>query len=152
MNRPLLRSLAAVLITTGLLAACGDDKKNDDKKNDTKTSTAANDPYGTPAGGTTAPSGTTAGAGTGAAPGGSSATATISGFAFHLPDSVAPGAQISVTNEDSATHTFTADDGSFTVSVGGGKSGTVTAPVKAGSYPLHCEIHSSMKGTLVVKG
>lgn len=152
MNRPLLRSLAAVVLTTGLLAACGDDKKNDDKKNDTKTSAAANDPYGTPAGGTTAPGGTTAGAGTGAAPGGSSATATISGFAFQLPASVTPGAQISVTNDDGASHTLTADDGSFTVSVGGGKTATVTAPATAGSYPVHCEIHSSMKGALVVSG
>ncbi len=133
MNRPLLRSLAAVVLSTGLLAACGDDKKNDDKKDDTKTSAAGNDTKASAAGG-------------------SSATATISGFAFQLPASVTPGAQISVTNDDGASHTLTADDGSFTVSLSGGKTGTVTAPATAGSYPVHCEIHSSMKGALVVSG
>jgi plastocyanin len=59
---------------------------------------------------------------------------------------------VSVTNNDSATHTATADDGkSFdTGDVNQGSSATITAP-KPGSYKYHCTIHPFMHGTLTVK-
>lgn len=70
---------------------------------------------------------------------------------------VAPGAIIIVTNHDSVTHTFTAMPGSSPLgtfnsgNIGPGKTVTVTAPTKAGSYAYYCGIHNYMTGTLVVK-
>jgi plastocyanin len=65
---------------------------------------------------------------------------------------VSHGAVVGVTNDDSATHTVTADDGqSFeTGSINPGKSGKLTAP-KHGRYAYHCAIHPFMHGTLVVR-
>jgi plastocyanin len=94
----------------------------------------------------------------GAAPsaGGSSATPsaiTISNFKFSpVTLSVQGGARIKVSNDDSAPHTVTADDGhsfdSGTVDSGG--STTIGAPA-AGTYAYHCTIHPFMKGKLVVQ-
>jgi plastocyanin len=64
---------------------------------------------------------------------------------------VAHGASVSVTNNDSTAHTFTADDGkSFdtgNLDPGASKSVSVAQP---GSYPYHCDIHPFMHGKLVV--
>ncbi|WP_326710683.1 cupredoxin family copper-binding protein [Streptomyces sp. NBC_01474] len=78
---------------------------------------------------------------------------TIKGFAFHPATfEVSPGTKITVTNEDSATHTLTADDKSFdTGDLAQGKSATFTAPSKPGSYSYICTIHTNMKGTLTVR-
>ncbi|MEO7752269.1 MAG: cupredoxin domain-containing protein [Terracoccus sp.] len=75
----------------------------------------------------------------------------ISNFMFMVPASVAPGATITVTNDDSVAHTVTSDTGAFDVKVNPGATATMTAPTKPGSYPFDCAIHSSMTGTLVVK-
>jgi plastocyanin len=76
------------------------------------------------------------------------AAAEIRGFAF-ATSPVAPGATVTVTNRDDAGHTFTAD--AFdTGTIAGGSSATFTAPSAPGSYPIVCEIHPSMTGTLVV--
>jgi plastocyanin len=65
---------------------------------------------------------------------------------------VPASAQIKVTNNDSAPHTVTADDGrsfdSGTVNPGASTSFQAPAP---GSYAYHCTIHPFMKGTLLVK-
>jgi plastocyanin len=65
---------------------------------------------------------------------------------------VSHGAVVGVTNDDSATHTVTADDGhSFdTGSITPRGSGKLTAP-KPGRYAYHCTIHPFMHGTLVVR-
>jgi plastocyanin len=89
------------------------------------------------------------------ASGGSSSTSgiKIADFAFSPATvTVAGGARVAVTNDDSAAHTLTADDGhSFdTGSIDSGSSSTVTAP-KPGRYPFHCSIHPFMHGTLVVR-
>lgn len=77
---------------------------------------------------------------------------TISGFRFTAPDSVAPGAKITVRNADSAPHTVTATTGkAFDAQVGGGETATFTAPSKPGSYAFFCSVHPNMKGTLVVR-
>ncbi|MFB7991319.1 cupredoxin family copper-binding protein [Streptomyces sp. NPDC056002] len=78
---------------------------------------------------------------------------TIKDFAFHpAAFEVSPGTKITVTNEDSATHTLTADDKSFgTGDLAQGKSVTITAPAKPGSYSYICTIHPNMKGTLTVR-
>jgi plastocyanin len=81
----------------------------------------------------------------------SSASSTIvaSGFKFTVSP-VAAGKAVTITNNDSVTHTVSADDGkSFDVSIDAGKTATFTAPA-AGKYPFHCKIHTTMKATLDV--
>lgn len=66
--------------------------------------------------------------------------------------SVAPGATITVHNEDGATHTVTATDKSFdTGDVPGGGTATFRAPTKPGHYAYICQIHQYMTGSLVVR-
>ena len=83
------------------------------------------------------------------------ATATtimIEGFRFEIPTSVGPGATVRVMNMDGEAHTVTSDeDGAFSVAVPAGSTVTFTAPTTAGSYDFHCEYHSTMHGTLVVR-
>jgi plastocyanin len=92
--------------------------------------------------GATAPSGS----GSGAAGG----TISISNFKF-TAISVPAGSTVTVSNNDKPQHTVTSDDGtSFNVKVDPGKSATFTAPSKPGVYKFHCNIHSSMHGSLTV--
>ena len=80
------------------------------------------------------------------------ATITIKSFAFSGPSSIAPGAEVTVKNQDAEAHTLTADGaGGFDVTIDPGASETFTAPSKPGSYPYHCTYHSNMHGTLTVK-
>jgi plastocyanin len=80
------------------------------------------------------------------------ATVTIENFAYSGPASVAPGAEVTVSNQDSEAHTLTADGaGGFDVKIAPGASATFRAPSKPGSYPYHCTYHSNMHGTLTVK-
>lgn len=75
---------------------------------------------------------------------------TISDFSVDVPESVPPGAAVTVVNEDGAPHTVTADDGTFDSAAGEGESGTCTAPGEPGEFPFHCSAHPDMTGTLVV--
>lgn len=77
---------------------------------------------------------------------------TIKGFKYTIPASVAPGAQVTVKNDDAETHTVTsAPKGAFEVTAnGGGGTATFTAPTKPGSYTFVCTFHADMAGTLVV--
>lgn len=130
-------TLLATLVTAAALAACGSSSGGSPA---TSAAPAAS------AGATTAAAGSaTTAAGT------AGATITIDSFTYKTPE-VAPGATVTVRNDDSVRHTVTADDDAFTVAVGKGSTGTFTAPAKAGSYAFHCAVHASMKGTLVVKG
>ncbi|KJS58088.1 hypothetical protein VM95_35615 [Streptomyces rubellomurinus] len=62
-----------------------------------------------------------------------------------------PGDTITVVNDDTTAHTLTASDKSFdTGTIAPGKSATLTAPAKPGSYPYICTIHQFMHGTLTV--
>ena len=86
---------------------------------------------------------------------GSTDTIVIKNFMFS-PNSltVAPGAVVTVRNEDSVTHTLTdeTDQNTFnTGPVGPNQTKTFKAPDKAGSYPFFCTIHQYMTGTLVVR-
>ena len=77
------------------------------------------------------------------------AAVTILNFKF-TTSSVAAGSTVTVRNNDTTKHTVTSDDGkSFNVTVDSGKTATFTAPA-AGTYKFHCNIHSSMHGTLTV--
>lgn len=80
-------------------------------------------------------------------------TISISGFAFSPTTlTVAPGATITVTNNDSAPHSVTANDNSFdTGLLAKGKSATFTAPSTPGTYLYFCTAHPSMTGTLIVQ-
>lgn len=65
---------------------------------------------------------------------------------------VKQGARVRVVNGDDENHTVTADKGEFDVGpVAPAKPQTFAAPAAAGSYAYHCNIHSSMHGTLVVQ-
>ena len=83
---------------------------------------------------------------------GQTVSITIEDFKYQTPATVAPGATVTVTNNDSASHTVTSDDGeAFDVTVPGNGSATFTAPSKPGAYAFHCTFHGNMQGTLVVK-
>jgi len=77
---------------------------------------------------------------------------TIKDFAFSpTPLKAKTGATITVKNNDSTTHTFTADNGSFdTGDIADGTSATITLPTKPGTVGYHCNIHRTMKGTIQV--
>lgn len=80
------------------------------------------------------------------------AVITIREFQYELPDSVAPGATITVVNEDAAPHTVTAErDGDFDAVAAGGETVTFTAPEEPGEYPIICTYHPQMSATLVVR-
>jgi plastocyanin len=78
----------------------------------------------------------------------------ISGFAYSGTMTVKPGQKVTVTNDDSVTHTLT-DKASHKFDTGdipgGGGTKTFTAPTRPGRYPFGCTIHPEMKGTLVVQ-
>lgn len=79
-------------------------------------------------------------------------TITIANMAFGTPLTVAPGTEITVTNNDSVEHSVTSQTaGAFDVEIDGGAHKTFTAPNKPGEYPFHCKYHPSMTGTLIVK-
>jgi plastocyanin len=90
-----------------------------------------------------------AGAGGGSAGGGT--TIVAQNFAFS-PDrvSVPAGAvTLTVTNRDSAEHTFTLDDGSSDTSLDPGSTQTIELDVSK-TVGWHCSIHPSMTGTIEV--
>jgi plastocyanin len=136
-----VKRTSALLLTAGIvfgLGACSDDSDDDAATDDTATADEGTDD-------TTATDDTEAegdAAGTGGI--------VISGFAFNSV-TAAGGDPVSVTNDDSTTHTVTSDDDAWEeVSLGGGDSGELTAPSEPGEYAFHCEIHRSMTGTLTV--
>ena len=97
------------------------------------------------------------GASGGSAPAPTTAAATpdrivIKNFMFSpMSITVAPGAKISVTNQDTATHTLTATGKAFdSGDIAPGKTVTVTAPAKPGTYDYLCDIHQYMSGVIKV--
>jgi plastocyanin len=103
--------------------------------------------------GASGPAGTYGSASTAtSAPEASAAKITIASHSFGDPITVPPGAQISVTNNDSAEHSVTSDTASvFDVEIAGNADGSFTAPTEPGSYSFHCTYHPSMHGTLIVQ-
>jgi plastocyanin len=84
--------------------------------------------------------------------GGGGLTLTIKGFAFHPNTLAAPDGQqatVTITNEDSVTHSFTLDAGGVSRDVPAGQTVEVTVPFPAtGTAGFHCRFHSSMTGIL----
>jgi len=73
---------------------------------------------------------------------------TISGNTFSAA-SVTAGTEFTITNNDSVDHTVTDDAGAFDRQVPAGGTATLTIP-DSGDYAIHCNIHSSMRGTINV--
>jgi plastocyanin len=120
----IVRSLAALAVAAVALGstACGSDKK-------TSAGTAGK---------------ATSGGGT------SGTVITIKDFKFSPDPLKAPaGATITIKNDDTTTHTVTADDKSFdSGEVANGTSGKITLPDKAATVKYHCQIHNFMMGTV----
>ncbi len=83
--------------------------------------------------------------------GGTTATLNILSMTFPPSATVKLGTTIKWVNEDGFAHTVTSDDGTSFDSgnLAGGATFTYVAS-KAGSFPYHCNIHSSMTSTLIV--
>ncbi len=84
---------------------------------------------------------------------GGPADVTIKTFQFSIPASV-PAGTITVANQDNTTHTFTEGEPGnpeprFDLELEGPDAEDQTE-VQAGTYKVHCRIHNSMTGTLVV--
>jgi plastocyanin len=65
---------------------------------------------------------------------------------------VSPGTKVTWSNEDSASHTATATDGSFdtgTLKDGAQASATFSDP---GTFTYYCQFHPFMKAKIVVEG
>ena len=83
--------------------------------------------------------------------GSAGATITIKDFAFESPETLAPGTEVTVTNEDSVGHTVTSEDeGVFDTPVGPGETVTFTVPDEVGEYAFYCIPHPYMMSTLIV--
>jgi len=77
--------------------------------------------------------------------------ATVGDFKWG-PVSAKVGDVITWTNSDSASHRVGLDDGSCTMSgniAGDGGKASLAFSV-AGTYPFHCTVHPSMKGTITI--
>ncbi|GAA2833557.1 cupredoxin family copper-binding protein [Kitasatospora sp. CM 4170] len=148
---------AAALLLLGA-AGCSSDGGGEPK---TPTATASPSPASSPSptspvSPSKSPTATASPSATGTASGSAAAgqvTVTIKNFLFNPATfTVAPGAKITVTNQDSAGHTLTAINKEFdTGLLEQGQSATITAPSAPGSYAYHCDIHPNMTGTLVVQ-
>jgi plastocyanin len=76
---------------------------------------------------------------------------TIANFAFGPASlSVAAGTTVTWTNNDSAAHTATADDGSFDSSTIAPGATFSQAFDTAGTFAYHCAIHPNMTATIEV--
>jgi len=83
---------------------------------------------------------------------GNKASISLKNVSFNPSElTISPGTTVTWTNDDNTTHTVTSDSGVFdSGNLGSGKSFSYTFN-QAGSYPFHCGIHSSMKGTITVQ-
>jgi plastocyanin len=130
--RPTLRGIATVSIAL-VLAACG---------GGTSTPTTA---------GAGATSGTAAEAPCADSTGTTVVATSVADNTWTQPLSAKVGDVITWSNGDTVPHKVALDDGSCAMSAnipGGGSKSLVFS--KAGTYPFHCAVHSSMKGTITI--
>jgi len=78
--------------------------------------------------------------------------ATVANKTWSQPINAKVGDVITWTNSDTVPHKVALDDGSCTMSANIDPSGGTKSLVftKAGTYPFHCTIHPSMKGTITI--
>ena len=123
-------SLASVAAVAAPIAGCGSSSSNASQSGTSSTSGGSSQPKS-----------------------GASKAVSIASFKF-VPATltVKHGTKITVTNNDSTAHTFTADNGnSFDTGNIDPNASTTVALSKAGTFKYHCSIHPFMHGTLVVK-
>jgi plastocyanin len=123
-----VRLVAGLFVLSLIVAACG----GDDDGGDTTGATGAT--------GATEETGSTGGG----------TSITIAGFAFD-PNSITVSGptEVTITNDDDATHTFTLDDDSVDETIDAGATATVTVDVSQ-TTGFHCTIHPDMTGTVEV--
>jgi plastocyanin len=132
------RFVAGLLVVSIPLAACGNDESGGGGTAATGGASGATSETGSTTG-TTSETGTTG-----------SATITMKSFRFHPNTITVSGpTELTLTNEDSVAHTFTLDDLSFTESIPGGDTVTVTVDVPE-TIGWLCTIHPEMTGTIEV--
>jgi len=144
--------LCATVCLAAVVAACGGQSSTTNTEANTGTATATS--KATTKATTSAPSEASSATSeeTSAPAEAAGPTITIANMSFGDPVTVAPGAKVTVKNDDSAEHSVTSDtEGAFDEHIDGGEQDTFTAPTKPGEYPFHCVYHPSMKGTLIVK-
>ncbi len=125
-HRSFLRTTFALAAMTAMsLAACGGDDNGD-----------AGSAGGAGGVATTAPA--------------ASATITIDGFAFSGVTEVPAGTVLTVINNDTAPHTFTAEDGSFDSGSLNPEDAFQITLDTPGTYTYFCAFHPSMTGTITV--
>ena len=76
---------------------------------------------------------------------------SVAGNTWKQPVAAKVGDVITWSNDDSVPHRVALDDGSCGMSAniaGGGTKSLVFT--KAGTYPFHCAVHSSMKGVITI--
>jgi plastocyanin len=124
-----VRLVAGLFVLSLVVAACSSDDDGGGTTDTTGGATGATAETGSSGGGT---------------------TITIAGFAFDPNTITVSGpTEVTVTNNDSTTHTFTLDDGSVDETVEPGATVTVTVDVSA-STGFHCNIHPQMTGQIEV--
>jgi plastocyanin len=146
--------LGATVCLAAAVAACGSESSYTTTEGDTGTATATSKATTNATEATSAPAEATSPASeaTGAPAEATGATITIANMSFGEPLTVAPGAEVTVKNDDSAEHSVTSQtEGVFDEHVDGGEQDTFTAPTEPGEYAFYCVYHPSMKGTLIVK-
>lgn len=121
-----LAAAALAVLAIGAFSACSDDEDEEEEGDASAVESGADDA-------------------------GAAEAITIDDFAFSPAElGVEAGAEVEVTNDDDAAHTWTADDGTFdSGNLESGDSFRHTFD-EAGTFAFHCELHPSMKGTVVV--
>ena len=77
---------------------------------------------------------------------------SIANFSFQPATLTVPvGTTVTWTNNDSAGHTVTADDGSFSSDTLGSGATFSQTFATAGTFAYHCKIHPSMTATVTVR-
>jgi plastocyanin len=142
-----LISCLAIILAVGVIAAsCGGGSGGGLYGGGGSTQTTTGAPT------TAGPATTAAAPGTTVAGGAGGAQVVMKNFAFD-PASVTikAGDSVTWTNQDSTTHTVTADNGEFKSSdIAPGATFTFKFE-KAGTFAYHCSIHPTMKATVVVQ-
>jgi plastocyanin len=124
--------IVASLLTGAALAACSGSTAS-------PSAAASAAPSAAPSAAASTPSGEAA-----------ASAVAIKDFAFAPADlTVKTGTTVTWTNQDGATHTVTFDSGPTSDNLGNGATYQQTFGT-AGTFPYHCRIHSSMKGTVTV--
>src|SRR5207245_1120370 len=82
----------------------------------------------------------------------SNQTITIQGFAFNPSNlSIGVGSTVKAMNQDSTTHTWTADNGAWNSGdLGMGQTSMAVPFNSAGTFTYHCSRHPSMTGSITV--